>query len=67
MTVDDLPRFLTESEVAHMTGFPLGRLRNDRFERRGLPYVKFGRSVRYALEDVLKHLNSHKVVPESAA
>jgi len=60
---DELPRYLTEKEVARMTGLSLSTLRNARFHSRGLPYVKIGRSVRYSLEDVIDYMESRKVIP----
>lgn len=57
------PRYLTEKEVAAMTGLSLSNLRNSRFLGRGLPYVKIGRSVRYNLDDVIEYMESRKVIP----
>ena len=61
---EELPRYLTEKEVSQMTGRSLSTLRSDRFNSRGLPYVKIGRSVRYALEDVVQYMEARKIVPE---
>lgn len=60
---DELPRYLTEKEVSWMTGRSLSTLRSDRFKCQGLPYVKIGRSVRYALVDIVQYMESRKVVP----
>lgn len=60
----ELPRYLTEKEVARITGLSLSTLRNARFQGRGLPYVKLGRSVRYDLKDVVKYMEDRKVIPE---
>ncbi len=57
-------RYLTEKEVGHMTGFALSTLRNKRFNREGIPYLKIRRSVRYALQDVLDYMNAHKITFE---
>ena len=35
------------------------KLRIDRCKRRGLPYVKFGKSVRYALTDIQNYMDNH--------
>ena len=59
----DPPRYLTEKEVAAMTGLSLSTLRNSRFLGRGIPYVKIGRSVRYSLDDVVDYMESRKVIP----
>ena len=60
---EELPRYLTEKEVATMTGLSLSTLRNTRFQGRGLPYVKIGRSVRYSLQDVIHYMETRKVLP----
>ena len=60
---EELPRYLTEKEVAQITGRSLSTLRSDRFNSRGLPYVKIGRSVRYALNDVIRFMEDRKIVP----
>ena len=50
-----------EKEASEITGRPLPSLRNDRHNRRGLPYVKFGRAVRYALDDIQRYIEDHKI------
>jgi hypothetical protein len=55
------PKYLTEVQVAEITGRALSTLRNERFCRRGIPYIKIGRSVRYSLEDVVRHMESNKI------
>ena len=62
-TSEELPRFLTEKEVARMTGLALSTLRNTRFQCRGLPYIKIGRAVRYDLKDVVRFMELHKIAP----
>jgi hypothetical protein len=44
-----------------MLGVKRQTLANWRFQGKNLPFVKFGRSVRYLLEDVEKFLQSKKV------
>ena len=53
-------RYLNEVQVAEMTGRALSTLRNERFARCGIPYIKIGRSVRYGLEDVVQFMESRK-------
>ncbi len=60
---DGMPQYLNEKQVSEMTGLSLSTLRNSRFQGRGLPYVKVGRSVRYSLADVVEYMESRKVVP----
>ena len=57
------PRFLTETEVAEMTGISISKLRQDRYRSKGIPYSKVGCSVRYLLSDVLDFMAAHKVIP----
>ena len=60
---DDM--FLTENEVAKMTGFALPTLRNWRHKRQSLPYIKINnRSIRYSLQDVLNYMADHRIDPE---
>ena len=41
-------KYLNEKEVAAITGRAISTLRNERFMRKGLPYLKIGgRSIRY--------------------
>jgi predicted DNA-binding transcriptional regulator AlpA len=54
-------KYLNEKEVAEITDLSVATLRNDRFLGRGIPYVKFGRAVRYSYQDVIKFMESHKV------
>lgn len=56
-------QLLNEAEVARLTGQGIPTLRNDRFLRRGISYVKLGRSVRYRLGDVLDYIAAHRVEP----
>ena len=55
------PQYLTEKEVALMTGIALSTLRNNRAMNQGIPYSKIGRSVRYLLEDVERFFESKKI------
>ena len=57
------PRYLTELEVGRITGLALATLRNHRYLGKGIPYVKFGRSIRYLLDDVIQYANERRVVP----
>lgn len=61
MLVSELPLWLTEKEVAKMTGRAVQTLRNDRAKRQGLPYYKFGRSVRYRADNVISSAECCKI------
>ena len=54
-------KYVDEKVVSQITGRALQTLRNDRQFRRGIPYSKIGRSVRYLLADVLEFMESRKV------
>jgi hypothetical protein len=66
-TTSDLKtnRYLTEKEAAELTGIPVQTLRNHRHMRRGLPYRKFGKHVRYFLPEILSIMESHRIDPEA--
>ena len=54
-------KFLKEKEVAELTSLALSTIRHHRLDRRGIPYIKVGRSVRYSLDDVLNFMERNKV------
>lgn len=54
--------YLNEKEVAEVTGRALSTIRNDRFMRKGLPYLKIGaRSIRYKTEDVISYMEGRRI------
>ncbi len=59
------PRLLTEKEVSALTGLSVCTLRKWRFERRHLPYIKIGSSVRYADTDILALRQTNRIDPRS--
>ena len=58
--MESLPRSLDEKRVSEITGRALPTLRNDRHNRRGIPYIKCGRQVKYSLTDVIEFMESRK-------
>jgi len=58
--------YLNDHQAAEYTGLSVATLRRDRFQKRGFPYVKFGRSVRYRREDIDREMSLHLIVPKSA-
>ena len=62
--IDQLPVYVDEKEVSRITGRALSSLRNDRHNRRGIPYYKPNRSVVYALSDVISYMEASKIVTE---
>ena len=58
-------KYLTEAEVSNLTGFALSTLRNWRFERRGIPYLRIGkRSIRYRYDDVVAFMETNHITLE---
>ncbi len=55
--------WLNEQQAATRIGCSVSRLRSDRHKCRGIPYVKFGRSVRYSLADIQAHMDSNLITP----
>ena len=54
--------YLNEKEVAAITGRAISTLRNERFMRKGLPYLKVGgRSIRYKTEDVVSYMEGRRI------
>jgi len=54
-------QLLDERQVSKRTGRALSTLRNDRHARRGLPYVRLGRSVRYIEADVERYILERRI------
>ena len=59
----DLPRYLTEKEVSKVTGFSVYTLRNWRNQKKGIPYLKMTKSIRYKPEDVCSYLEENRIEP----
>ncbi len=62
-----VPCWLTERAVANMLSCSVSALQKHRFKNRGIPYVKFGKSVRYCKEDVINFMDNQKVIPSSGS
>lgn len=60
-------RFINETEVASITGLSVQTLRNWRFQGKGIPYVKAGRSVRYQYQDVIQYMEERTILPREQA
>jgi hypothetical protein len=56
--------YLNEKETSEFTRKALSTLRNDRHLRRGIPYVKDGKAIRYNVNDVVSYMESRKIVFE---
>ena len=59
---------LTEKRLSEITGLALQTLRNQRHQRRGIPYIRLGSglraAIRYDLQDVELFLQKHRIDPE---
>ena len=54
-------KYLDENSVSNITGIALSSLRNQRHERRGIPFCKIGRSIRYKLTDIEKYMDDRRI------
>lgn len=59
-----IKEYLNEHEVSEITGISVSSLRSNRFQMKGLPYLKIGRSVRYRLSDIYDYLDSKVIKPK---
>lgn len=59
--VEEVGRLLTAQEVASLTGLSVETLAQWRSQRRGIPYLKIGRAVRYDVADVQSYLEGCRV------
>lgn len=58
--------FLNEFEVSAITGRAVSTLRNERFLRRGIPYLKVSkRSIRYRTPDVMNFMEARPITFEA--
>ena len=57
-------QFLTESEVAVITGLSVFTLRNWRFMGKGIPYCRAGRAIRYDYDDVILFMRGQRIEPK---
>jgi hypothetical protein len=57
-------QLLTEKEVSGLLRIPLQTLRNNRSRGYGIPYLKLGRSVRYAQADIIEYVDSKRITPK---
>jgi len=57
-------RYINEREASRISGLSLPTLRNYRHLRKGPPYSKVGRAVRYNETDVVKFMESKKIQTE---
>jgi hypothetical protein len=56
---------LTEKDVADHLQVSLSKLRLDRFYKRGLPYIKISRTIRYSPKQIDAYFSEHTVLNDS--
>jgi hypothetical protein len=54
-------RWISEKDAAKIMSVSVSTLRAHRFLRKGLPYIKVGRAVRYSLEDITNFMQAHRI------
>ena len=52
---------VTEKELAERLKVSVPKLRLDRYRKKGVPYYRIGGSIRYNLDQVLKHLEESQL------
>jgi len=53
-------RLLTPQEVAHALGIKTNTLKKWRSDRKGIPFFRIGKSIRYQMKDVIEWIEKHK-------
>ena len=66
VTPEDLPSVAKAEQVAVVVQTTVDALAQDRYRRRGIPYVKIGGRVRYLREDVLDFLAANRIGGDAA-
>ena len=64
--MQNFPKYLTEREVSEFTRIGMKTLQQHRWKHTGIPYHKFGGTVRYSEEDVFQYMKSCRVETEIA-
>ena len=59
----ELPVIMTSQQLASVFFTTADRLANDRYHRRGVPYVKYGSRVFYLRSDVISFLAANRHDP----
>jgi hypothetical protein len=62
-----LPPVMTTQQLALVLDVTSAALAQDRYRGGGIPYVKFGRRVRYMRADVARYLVTHRTGGDDAA
>jgi hypothetical protein len=65
MNLNSIPQVIDEHAAAKILSKSVQTLRNERHLRKGCPYLKMGRSVRYRVNDLLDFLEKHRIDPKT--
>ena len=57
---------INENKAAEVMDVKIQTLRNWRHLRKGPPYLKLGRCVRYKIDDIKSFMEAHRIDPEKA-
>jgi hypothetical protein len=66
LSPEELPPIATATQVAAVLQTSVEALAQDRYRRRGVPWVKVGGRVRYMREDVLSYLTANRFGGDAA-
>jgi hypothetical protein len=58
-----MPELLKPAEAAALLRTTTNTLQQDRYMRRGVPYIKLGNRVLYARNDIVAYLNANRSEP----
>ena len=65
MDIDQLlnqpERLIDEKTTSELLGNSVSTLQSDRYNRRGIPFIKVGRLVRYKVKDILEYIEKNRV------
>ena len=58
-------QIVNETKASEILCRAIQTIRNDRHTKKGAPYFKIGRSVRYRVGDLLEYLERQRIDPEA--
>jgi hypothetical protein len=64
-TVNKKDFLLTEQEVAAILRRSVSAMRKDRYDSRGVPWIKMGHAIRYRQSDVQKFISDNLIQPQN--
>ena len=61
-----MTKYINEYQVSEYTGISVHTLRRNRSQGTGIPYIKHGTRVIYAIDDIDTYLHDHLVFGQSS-